>query len=103
MVSQRGIITGDHLLTTAGGSTILLLFEPGVMQFDDDLIDNSTGALETLVRVGMSVGHSPDRPPHTLDMRKSNPTMEEIQDAKRRIEGSLAPQGVPNPASSLAK
>ena len=33
-----------------GGSTILLLFEPGVMQFDEDLIDNSKGALETLVR-----------------------------------------------------
>ncbi len=32
-----------------GGSTILLLFEPGAMKFDDDLIENSTGALETLV------------------------------------------------------
>lgn len=32
-----------------GGSTILLLFEPGAMNFDDDLIDNSNGALETLV------------------------------------------------------
>lgn len=32
-----------------GGSTILLLFEPGVMQFDDDLVDNSSSALETLV------------------------------------------------------
>lgn len=32
-----------------GGSTILLLFEPGAMQFDDDLVDNSRGALETLV------------------------------------------------------
>ena len=32
-----------------GGSTILLLFEPGAMKFDDDLIDNSNGALETLV------------------------------------------------------
>jgi phosphatidylserine decarboxylase len=33
-----------------GGSTILLLFEEGTMQFDDDLVDNSNGALETLVR-----------------------------------------------------
>lgn len=32
-----------------GGSTILLLFEPGKMKFDDDLVDNSIGALETLV------------------------------------------------------
>lgn len=32
-----------------GGSTILLLFEEGAMQFDDDLVNNSNGALETLV------------------------------------------------------
>lgn len=32
-----------------GGSTILLLFEPGKMKFDDDLTDNSATALETLV------------------------------------------------------
>jgi phosphatidylserine decarboxylase len=32
-----------------GGSTLLLLFEEGTMQFDDDLVDNSNGALETLV------------------------------------------------------
>ena len=32
-----------------GGSTILLLFEPGAMQFDDDLVDNANGAVETLV------------------------------------------------------
>lgn len=30
-------------------------------------------------------------------MRKDNPTMEEKQDAKRRIEGSLAPEGVVAP------
>jgi len=32
-----------------GGSTILLLFEEGSMRFDDDLVDNSNTALETLV------------------------------------------------------
>lgn len=32
-----------------GGSTILLLFEPGKVRFDDDLADNSSSALETLV------------------------------------------------------
>lgn len=32
-----------------GGSTILLLFEPGIMNFDTDLVDNSIGAVETLV------------------------------------------------------
>ena len=33
-----------------GGSTILLLFEPGTMRFDSDIVDNSSGALETLVK-----------------------------------------------------
>ena len=32
-----------------GGSTVLLLFEPGKMVYDDDLVENSSGALETLV------------------------------------------------------
>lgn len=32
-----------------GGSTLLLLFEPGRMKFDDDLTQNSDEALETLV------------------------------------------------------
>ena len=32
-----------------GGSTVLLLFEPGAMNFDADLVANSNGALETLV------------------------------------------------------
>jgi phosphatidylserine decarboxylase len=32
-----------------GGSTVLLLFEPGRMEFDQDLVDNSKSALETLV------------------------------------------------------
>ena len=41
----------------------------------------------------MSVGHSPDIPQHEPDMPKKaeNVTVEEMQDAKRRIEGSLAP------------
>lgn len=38
-----------------GGSTILLLFEPGKMLFDDDLVDNSSGALETLVSFPMEI------------------------------------------------
>ena len=32
-----------------GGSTLVLLFETGKMVFDSDLVDNSNGALETLV------------------------------------------------------
>lgn len=41
----------------------------------------------------MSVGHSPDIPQYEPDKPKKaeNVTVEEMQDAKRRIEGSLAP------------
>ncbi|KAK4556843.1 phosphatidylserine decarboxylase [Recurvomyces mirabilis] len=74
-----------------GGSTLLLLFEPGVVKFDDDLVGNSNSALETLVRVGMSIGHSPSVAAYMPDMKKDNPTQEEKQEARRRIEGSLAP------------
>ncbi|MCJ1419287.1 phosphatidylserine decarboxylase [Xylographa parallela] len=83
-----------------GGSTLLLLFEPGAMKFDDDLTENSKAAVETLLRVGMSIGHHPEQPQFTPDMRKKdeNVTNEERQEAKRRIEGSLAPQA-PEPSS----
>ncbi|KAG6006814.1 hypothetical protein E4U21_006705 [Claviceps maximensis] len=74
-----------------GGSTVLLLFEPGKMLFDDDLVDNSSGALETLVRVGMSIGHSPDIGRWTSDMRKNEDEITEAEkkEAKRRIQGSF--------------
>ncbi|KAL7275718.1 phosphatidylserine decarboxylase [Rhizina undulata] len=72
-----------------GGSTIVLLFEPGRMRFDDDLVHNSKAALETLIRVGMSIGHTPDTP--GIFERKQNVTQEDKLDARRRIEGSLAP------------
>ncbi|CZS88218.1 related to phosphatidylserine decarboxylase [Rhynchosporium graminicola] len=74
-----------------GGSTILVLFEEAAMQFDDDLVDNSQGALETLLRVGMSIGHHPTQSQHTPDMRKKDEdiTDREKAEAKRRIEGSI--------------
>lgn len=77
-----------------GGSTILTLFEPGRMVFDKDMADNSAAALETLVRVGMSIGHSKDEAPHTPDQQKKQEdvTKEDKLEAKRKIEGSLAPE-----------
>jgi len=39
-----------------GGSTVLLLFRPGAIQFDSDLVANSKRQLETLVKVGESLG-----------------------------------------------
>lgn len=86
-----------------GGSTLLVLFEPGRMVFDQDLADNSKGALETLVRVGMSIGHSPDQEQHTPDMRKpeNEVSQEQREEAKRRIEGSLAPDRIVGGAADL--
>jgi len=39
-----------------GGSTIVILFEKGVVEWDEDLVVNSKACLETLVRVGMGIG-----------------------------------------------
>lgn len=49
----------------------------------------------------MSIGHHPDQPQHTPDMRKKdeNVTNEERQEAKRRIEGSITPASIPGPAA----
>lgn len=41
-----------------GGSTTLVLFQPGAIHFDSDLVQNSDRQLETLVKVGMSLGKS---------------------------------------------
>ncbi|RMZ75519.1 hypothetical protein DV738_g5412, partial [Chaetothyriales sp. CBS 135597] len=84
-----------------GGSTVLLFFEPGKMVYDSDLVENSKEALETLVRVGMSIGHSPDAAPYEPDMKKdaSKVTEAEKQEALRRIQGSfssLVPTGENN-------
>ncbi|KAI0472995.1 phosphatidylserine decarboxylase-domain-containing protein [Xylariaceae sp. FL0804] len=74
-----------------GGSTIVVLFEEGKMVYDDDLVDNSNSALETLIRAGMSVGHSPHVPQHTPDTRRDASQISEAdkKDAHRRIRGGL--------------
>jgi phosphatidylserine decarboxylase len=41
-------------LRVVGGSTVLLLFEPGRLVWDKDLSDSSNGALETLVEHPLS-------------------------------------------------
>jgi len=41
-----------------GGSTILVLFKPGTIKFDSDLLVNSSKPIETLVKFGTSLGTS---------------------------------------------
>lgn len=55
----------------------------------------------------MSIGHHPQQAQHTPDMRKddSEITENEKAEAKRRIEGSLAPDlssGILPPSASMA-
>ncbi|KAI0706958.1 phosphatidylserine decarboxylase-domain-containing protein [Earliella scabrosa] len=45
-----------------GGSTIVVLFEKGVVEWDEDLLINSRACLETLVRVGMGLGRNVRKP-----------------------------------------
>ncbi|KAF9803979.1 hypothetical protein IEO21_09495 [Rhodonia placenta] len=50
---------GDELGYFAyGGSTVVVLFPPGLVAFDDDLRKNSEVPVETLVKVGMSIGRA---------------------------------------------
>jgi len=41
-----------------GGSTLICLFKAGTIEFDRDLLENSAKQLETLVRVGDSIGRA---------------------------------------------
>lgn len=43
-------------LCCVGGSTIVILFEKGKVEWDEDLLINGRASLETLVRVGMGIG-----------------------------------------------
>lgn len=50
----------------------------------------------------MSIGHSPHVGPHKPDMKKDEGdiTLQDRQEAKRRIEGSLAPDADAEPERS---
>jgi phosphatidylserine decarboxylase len=42
-----------------GGSTVVLVFRPGMFRPDPDLVLNTAAGLETSVRLGESIGRSP--------------------------------------------
>ena len=56
------LVTNVCLRVLPGGSTIVVLFEKGVVEWDEDLLINSRACLETLVRVGMGLGRSQRKP-----------------------------------------
>jgi phosphatidylserine decarboxylase len=43
-----------------GGSTVVLLFEPGMIRLDADLCDRSAAGVETYVRFGEALGRQSD-------------------------------------------
>lgn len=45
-----------------GGSTVVLVFEPGRLRFDPDLLEHSGRGIETLVRMGEGIGVAPAAP-----------------------------------------
>ncbi|KAH8832781.1 phosphatidylserine decarboxylase-domain-containing protein [Flagelloscypha sp. PMI_526] len=51
-----------------GGSTIVALFAKGIVEFDEDLLKNSEKPIETLVRVGMTLGKTPSQPTKFLGL-----------------------------------
>lgn len=55
------------LTRLTGGSTIVCLFEKGVLQWDEDLLSNGQAAIETLVRMGMGIGRSTRTEPKGTD------------------------------------
>ncbi|KAK7204113.1 phosphatidylserine decarboxylase-like protein [Myxozyma melibiosi] len=82
-----------------GGSTLVVLFQPGKISWDSDLRQNTKESLETLIEVGMSVGHAPDEAECGLEYARKRLSAgetgelseEEIAEVARRIDGSLAP------------
>lgn len=73
-----------------GGSTLVVLFEPGRLKFDNDLVQNSASALETLVRVGMSIGHAPSISEYE---RHDDVNPEDVKRAKEIISGEANDSG----------
>lgn len=41
---------------TFGGSTVILVFPPDTVRFDDDLVEHSAAGIETLVKVNSAIG-----------------------------------------------
>ena len=55
-VGDRKAKGDEHGYFAFGGSTVLLLFRQGSVRFDDDLLYNTSKSMETLIRMGESIG-----------------------------------------------
>ena len=50
---QRGDEAGFF---TFGGSTVIMVFPPDTIRFDEDLVENSAKGVETLVKANSAIG-----------------------------------------------
>lgn len=67
-----------------GGSTVILIAQSKYLIFDSDLVHNSLEGIETLVKVGMSIAHTPDI--KEFKRRVKKPTnQDQIDRIKKRI------------------
>ncbi|GAV49833.1 hypothetical protein ZYGR_0R00750 [Zygosaccharomyces rouxii] len=67
-----------------GGSTVIVVIPSDKILFDSDLSKNSVDGIETLVKVGMSVGHTPDISEYKRERVKLEDP-EQIESVKRKI------------------
>lgn len=78
-----------------GGSTVVLIFQKQkdktFIQWDGDLVSNSNKRLETLVKVGMSVGHANNKHSYFRGLKKEV-SESERQEVIRRVTGMAEPQ-----------
>lgn len=67
-----------------GGSTVIVVTQSDKILFDHDLSKNSVDGIETLVKVGMSVGHTPDIKEYKRERVKLE-NADQIESVKRKI------------------
>lgn len=67
-----------------GGSTVIVVIQSDRILFDPDLSKNSVDGIETLVKVGMSVGHTPDVSEYKRERVKLE-NSEQLENVKRKI------------------
>ncbi|SSD58841.1 uncharacterized protein SCODWIG_00602 [Saccharomycodes ludwigii] len=81
-----------------GGSTVLVVIPKRKVIFDSDLVKNSIDSIETLVKVGMSVGHTPGVKEFKRERRKVD-SVEEMEKIRRSISVVLE-DNITDPSSS---
>eukprot|EP01116_Phalansterium_solitarium_P019851 TRINITY_DN5699_c0_g1_i3.p1 TRINITY_DN5699_c0_g1~~TRINITY_DN5699_c0_g1_i3.p1 ORF type:complete len:641 (-),score=250.99 TRINITY_DN5699_c0_g1_i3:287-2209(-) len=81
----------EHGYFQFGGSTIIMLFQPGMVKFDQDLLDHSNTSVETLVKMGVQIGRST----RTIVQHESAGNVEDQVTVDQVENGSVEPPAEP--------